>query len=675
MKTLWLIIFLSFIHQTMDAQCTHPDYDGLMDLYFSTGDDRWIIKDGWQEGSQGLSCDPCDFNGTTWAGIQCENGRVVKIDFDYDFLGSNDMVGTLPDLQLSELRFLKLENGYIGPLIPDFTGMPLLDTLILENHRFSEPVPDFSQIPNLKYLSLRSNEIFGPAPNFTNLPNLEFLNLRFNDLTEISENINFPLLTYLDISLNDLSGSFPNFKNLPNLNFLDASSNDYVGAFPLFENCPNIIGLDIRGNDLSGPLGDLKNFEKLETFDCRYNAFSGPLPDFASSPNMNEFLGSFNNFSGCFPDIACEIDFDARSNSGLAWYGDVTPFCNGESQVGAPCFSDTLDVGETIGMDCLCSINPCSEIHPDYDALMQIYDALDGDNWDQNNGWTYGSSNIRCNPCLDYADASWTGVHCQNNRVTCIDLDSNPDCTFLGSAGNNLRGEWPEGIELPFLETLILDNNFVSGSFPDLSKMPNIKEVYLSFNELNGVLPDLSKSENLETVRISFNNFEGDLQDILVPDSLKIFTISNNNFSGCYPEFICDLELFDSSYNPNLPWSGDHIPFCEGDTQVNAPCGIQDSISNFSIDENCICTEILSSTEKIFVDGYHFHPIPTHNKVYCSNSLSNTEITLFNSTGKLLKLNPILDNYLDLGAFPKGLYFLKIKMLDGNMITRKLIKN
>ena len=64
--------------------------DSLLSLFSATGGPYWINKDNWN-----VTTDPC-----TWHGVACNasTGDVTQI-----FLNSNNLTGSLPDLQLPAL--------------------------------------------------------------------------------------------------------------------------------------------------------------------------------------------------------------------------------------------------------------------------------------------------------------------------------------------------------------------------------------------------------------------------------------------------------------------------------------------------------------------------------------------------------------------------------------------
>jgi len=87
--------------------------------------------------------------------------------------------------------------------------------------------------------------------------------------------------------------------------------------------------------------------------------------------------------------------------------------------------------------------NTCD--HPDYSALVALYDATDGDNW--TTSWDLSD----CDVC------AYSGITCdENGQIIEIDLD-----------GNNLTGVIPPEIgEFSNLTGLNLAGNALSGSIP-----------------------------------------------------------------------------------------------------------------------------------------------------------------------------------------------------------------
>ncbi|CAK7349549.1 unnamed protein product [Dovyalis caffra] len=150
------------------------------------------------------------------------------------------------------------------------------------------------------------------------------------------------------------------------------------------------------------------------------------------------------------------------------------------------------------------------------------------------------------NPC------SWTGVICEQNRVTVLRLP-----------GFALTGEIPSGVfsNLTELRTLSLRLNALTGNLPqDLANCKSLRNLYLQGNLFSGEIPDflfslkdlvrLNLGENnftgemssgfdnftrLRTLFLEDNSLSGPLPDLKL-EKLKQFNVSNNLLNGSIPD-------------------------------------------------------------------------------------------------------------------------------------------
>jgi len=194
----------------------------LVDLYNSTNGSGWTDKTGWN-----VTTTPC-----SWFGVTCSGGHVSKVN-----LQNNQLVGTIPNLNL-----------------------PALTQLYLHTNQLSGTIPNFN-MPNMTILALYTNQLSGNIPNF-NMPNMTSLALSDNQLTGTIPNFNMPNMTNLGLGTNQLSGTIPNF-NMPNLTRLYLPSNQLSGVIPNF-NMPNLTNLTLNINQLSGTIPNL-NFSGFTT--------------------------------------------------------------------------------------------------------------------------------------------------------------------------------------------------------------------------------------------------------------------------------------------------------------------------------------------------------------------------------------------------------------------------
>ncbi|WP_247235536.1 leucine-rich repeat domain-containing protein [Telluribacter sp. SYSU D00476] len=210
-------------------------------------------------------------------------------------------------------------------------------------------------------------------------------------------------------------------------------------------------------------------------------------------------------------------------------------------------------------------------VHPDYAALVDLYNSTNGAGWTNKTNWLTG-----CDPC----SGGWYGITCTNGRVTQLDLNSNSlqgtlpsslsgltDLQLLYLNNNELSGSLPESwSDLTNLQHLILGHNQVSGSLPDSwSVLTNLRSIHLYDNELSGSLPNSwSVLTNLRSIHLSNNELSGSLPDSWSAlTNLRILDISGNPLNGSLPDSwsaltkLHQLLLSSSQLSGSLPesWS------------------------------------------------------------------------------------------------------------------------
>lgn len=100
------------------------------------------------------------------------------------------------------------------------------------------------------------------------------------------------------------------------------------------------------------------------------------------------------------------------------------------------------------------------------EALIAIYNALDGDNWTNNENW-----------CSDKPVSEWYGVICGESFIWGLQLGN-----------NNLKGEIPNEIgNLSNIQSLVLGNNQISGMVPkEMRKLNKLHSLDLSYTDISG---------------------------------------------------------------------------------------------------------------------------------------------------------------------------------------------
>ena len=162
------------------------------------------------------------------------------------------------------------------------------------------------------------------------------------------------------------------------------------------------------------------------------------------------------------------------------------------------------------------------------DALVDFYEAMNGDDWHRNDGWL--------DPEVDICD--WYGITCVTEAPEAGGFE------WIGRLelpDNNLRGEftadlqermWSQGPATPTVE-LDLSGNDIEGT---LHQLPlDTHTVRLGYNRFEGNLPSIEADTgdvSLETLELNNNGFEGPVPSSWEALSLIRLDVSSNALQG-----------------------------------------------------------------------------------------------------------------------------------------------
>jgi Leucine-rich repeat (LRR) protein len=206
------------------------------------------------------------------------------------------------------------------------------------------------------------------------------------------------------------------------------------------------------------------------------------------------------------------------------------------------------------------------------EILNILFDATNGDNWHDYDGW------YSPNP---FSFCDWSGI-------TCYDVDRDDEryghIETLDLSANRLEGDLPVEIwDIPYLHNLVLRENpdlvinfdgieyaehlhrlvlsntyidsfeylsseslnelhltdcSLNGVFPyEVTQLVNLEALYANFNRLNGNIPDeIGDMENLVELYLYDNYFEGPIPDTIGNlQYLEALVLSNNDLTGELP--------------------------------------------------------------------------------------------------------------------------------------------
>lgn len=275
---IWVLVILLGVSQVLvisqNITCNSSDLEALEG--FREGLESAI--DGWWPTNSSSSA---SFNCCNWVGIECNSGRVVKLE-----LPKKRLTGAFSDLisNVDQLKTLNLTGNFLsGPLPISVFHLPHLEVLDLSSNDFNGAFPVGINLPALRELDFSGNHFHGPIPagicvNSTGVRVIKLaVNLLNGSIPTEFENCNF--LEHLCLASNLLSGAIPEFLfHLPRLGTLDLQYNMFTSITEIGNSSSHITSLDVASNQLSGNLPDFfRNFPNLTHFSVQSNRFYGGI--------------------------------------------------------------------------------------------------------------------------------------------------------------------------------------------------------------------------------------------------------------------------------------------------------------------------------------------------------------------------------------------------------------
>ncbi|CAI9113710.1 OLC1v1014363C1 [Oldenlandia corymbosa var. corymbosa] len=196
MRLPFFFIFINFLFVATISTDLSTDREALLALRSAVGGRTYL----WNASSP----TPCN-----WAGVQCQNNRVVVLR-----LPASSLSGSLPSntiCNLTSLRTLSLRLNHLsGPLPSDFPQCAELRNLYLQGNQFSGPISPVLNIHSLVRLNLAGNQFSGEIPPaLNNLTRLRTLYLESNNFSGPIPELSLQNLDQFNVSFNSLNGSIP----------------------------------------------------------------------------------------------------------------------------------------------------------------------------------------------------------------------------------------------------------------------------------------------------------------------------------------------------------------------------------------------------------------------------------------------------------------------------------
>ncbi|TVT97106.1 hypothetical protein EJB05_57663, partial [Eragrostis curvula] len=616
---------------------------------------------------------------------------------------SNVNVGGMVPSQLgnlSHLQYLDLSYGncpicdYIDLYMLDLSWLqrlPSLKSLGMSNVDLSSVWDWFrwvNMLPNLKSLVLSGCSVSSTVSTIlhSNLTHLEILDLSKNPFcSALQHNWFWNLTTIKELHLSDCgwSGHIPDaLANMSGLEALYLDNNYLSGIMPMhLENLCSLQVLDLKSNNINGDImGRLPecSWSKLHTLDLQGANLTGQLPVWIGNLTKLSYLDISRNM------VVGSIPFGIGNIISLCYLDLSQNMLVGSVPLGIGNLTSLiyLDLSQNKLVNNLQYLNLSQnslKLYLDEDWIPPFrlkegyFGSCDmGPRFPAWLRWQTGInildiSNANINDVLPHwfwaVSSNTSSLYLSRNQLS-GDLPTSLQLPFIlemDLSGNTLSGNLPSNLIAPGLKYLLVHNNHFTGTIPlYLFQMPNLMEINLSNNQLSEDFPECQKDNSLT------GPYSADL--------LFMVDLKNNNLSGEFPCFLQNatplsfLDLSDNKFTGSVPtWIVDKMPNLEVlILRQNMFCGhLPKQLTTLAglhfldVAHNNISGSIPSSLAKLTAMT---RPYAIGGENYSSDSIStfikDRELNYTHELTEQIVLIDLSSNSFT-GYIPKELYFLK----------------
>ncbi len=539
--------------------------------------------------------------------IPAEIGQLINLQ--WLSLNNNQLSGEIPSelSQLQNLQSIQLANNELSGILPEsLCNISALEQVNFQANNFNEQSCsivkclkdkgvrfewDYNQIQKDGF-SLTNGCIYNPVTEQDSLALVQFYistngdswsnNLNWNSSEPVSKwygvTIENERVIRLNLGNNNLSGNLPadignltglleltldgnqiggqipvEIGNLLKLKYIQVHSNQLTGSIPSeIGLLTEVYNLNLAGNQLSGSIPpEIGQMESLEWLYLNYNQLTGVIPaDLRLLPNLRNIAVAYNSLSGVLPGELCSIpglqsvvfsgnNFDVGScptiqcllANGVEFDWD---------------FAQTQQDGSSLTNGCI--YNPVSET--DSLALVALYNATDGLNWNNNSGWLEEGVTV----------SEWYGVTVQEGRVRNVEL-----------CRNSLNGTIPQ--EFYDLSALwyfsFCDENLSGQILQHIGSFPELNGISIQNTQMDGFISqEIGTLQNLWNMDIRFNNFSGSIPAEICNTNIQYLSLDYNNFGTE------DCSALQCLMDKNVEFQGDKFQIQQSGKSLFGECGI-----------------------------------------------------------------------------------------------------
>jgi len=357
---------------------------------------------GFQQAAegQGISVSPLEtlaLNGCNLRDISgIENAPTTLRDLR---LTGNNLKGVFPEgiLQITSLRRLFLDrNGITGSIPSTIGNMQNLIDFHAIGVPFQGTIPtEFGTLTRMVTMVMRDNAFTGTIPTeLNNMANLEILSIGRSP----------------EAGQGQLTGPLPSFADLPYLELLDLSLNKLQGTIPrdFFLNnqrTDDLVIVRLDGNELTGMLPKTLGWIDSMDLGLTGNNLVGPIPE--------EICEKKQWMTGLVEQFSCDAILCPAGTFAKEGKRTLTDECQ-------PC--DDGDNAEYLGQTTCGSESSSSAVlsKQPWQVLPQMYLELQGQSWDNRQGWSTIDDVLKNKKVTDLKDTdldycNFFGVTCSSN--------------------------------------------------------------------------------------------------------------------------------------------------------------------------------------------------------------------------------------------------------------------